>query len=66
MADFTMRKHFHITKVYGEDGGVVATFPDDSDELMMGIFINGLVHHGGYTLFEEDTGEYIIGQEPSK
>lgn len=61
MTDFTTRTESGVTKISNKDGELVAFFSGDSADLMMGVFINGLVHHGGFTLFDENAAQYIVG-----
>lgn len=56
--EFTVKENSGSKNVYDEDGDCVATF---CDEFLYGIFVNGLVHYGGASLFDIDERKYIVG-----
>ena len=48
-------------KVFNADMEITATFSGDNAEELYGYMTHGIATHGSYTVFNLDTGEFIVG-----
>lgn len=59
---YTTRIDFIARRVFDEGENLIASFVDvDGTYPGFSFFLNGLVHHGGVSLYDTQTGRYLVG-----
>lgn len=55
--------HLNQWDIITDEGRIVAIFGRDGiGSQMYGAFVNGLAQGGRYSLYDEDAGQYVVGQ----